>query len=274
MTAPLAGLATILCFAALYEWMLGSSSARSDRSRIGGAAARLARPLRLLEARAAPLESRLRAAGWSRIPTSVVLMVQGLLAAAMLPPAITIAPTAPGRASVVMIPMLVAGGFFAPNLLLAQLARRRREELRAELPAVLDLMATAAEAGRGIPGLLEIGVRGSSGPLQEELARLVAAIDCGDSQEAALDRLRTEGGELAQLAVTMQRSRRLGLPLAVGLRAQASSLREGEQRSIAERGSKAAPKIQLVVALILVPSVLLMVAAAIAAHSDSIVGGL
>lgn len=274
MTAPLAGLATILSFVAVYEWMAGRSSVRSDRSRLERASARLGRSFGLLEARAAPLESRLRAAGLSRISSGVVLAVKSLLAAAAVPLAISVAPAAPGRAPLLLIPLLVAGAFFAPNLLLVRLARRRREELRAELPAVLDLMATAAEAGRGIPGLLEIGVKGSRGPLQQELARLIAAIDCGDSQQAALDRLRAEGGDLAQLAVTMQRSRRLGSPLAVGLRAQASSLREGEQRSIAERGAKAAPKIQLVVALILVPSVLLMVAAAIAAHSDSIVGGL
>lgn len=274
MTAPLAALATALSFAAIYEWVEGRSAHRSDRSRLEMLVRRLARPLARLEARAAPLGSELRAAGLERVHTGLVLGIKVALAVAILPIAISLAPAAPGRAAILVVPLACLGAFLAPNLLLRRLARRRREGLTSELPAVLDLMATAAEAGRGIPGLLEIGIKGSAGPLRQELARLVAAIDCGDSQEAALDRLRREGGELAQLAVTMQRSRRLGSPLAVGLRAQASSLREAEQRAIAEHGSKAAPKIQLVVALILVPSVLLMVAAAIAAHSDSIVSGL
>jgi len=63
------------------------------------------------------------------------------------------------------------------------------------------------------------------------------------------------------------------MPLADQLRQQASGLRGDQRRRIEERAAKAAPKIQLVVALILVPSVLAMIAAALLAHLDSLLVG-
>lgn len=274
MIVPLAGMAMLLCLGAAHEWLGGASATRKDRSwlAVGGEAA--LGKLGWLDARAAPLGGRLRAAGLDRLPNSAVLAAKLAGAVAVIPTASALAPAAPGRTGIGLVALAIVGMFFAPDVFLAHLARKRGAAIRAELPGVLDLMATAAEAGRGIPGLLEIGVRGCAGPLRDELISMSAALDCGDSQRSVLERLRQDGGDLGKFAVTMQRSRRLGSPLAVGLRAQASSLREGERRAIGERGARAAPKIQLVVALVLVPSVLLMVAAAIAAHSSSITSGL
>jgi len=47
-------------------------------------------------------------------------------------------------------------------------------------------------------------------------------------------------------------------------------MRAEEQRRIEERAARAAPKIQLVVAMILVPSALLAIAAALVAHSGAL----
>ena len=82
------------------------------------------------------------------------------------------------------------------------------------------------------------------------------------------------GAELGALATALERSRRFGSPLADQLHEQASSLRRDSRRRIEDRAAKAAPKIQLVVALVLVPSVLLLIAAAVLAHSDQLLGQL
>ena len=63
------------------------------------------------------------------------------------------------------------------------------------------------------------------------------------------------------------------LALADQLRRQAASLRRDQRRAVEERAARAAPKIQLVVALILVPSVLLMIAAALIANADVLLSG-
>ena len=71
----------------------------------------------------------------------------------------------------------------------------------------------------------------------------------------------------------LERSSRYGSPLADQLREQATALRLDQRRRIEEDAARAAPKIQLVVALVLVPSVLLMIAAALIANSDVLLGG-
>jgi len=66
--------------------------------------------------------------------------------------------------------------------------------------------------------------------------------------------------------------RRFGSPLADQLHELASSVRREARRRIEERAARAAPKIQLVVALVLVPSVLLLLVAALVAHSGALLG--
>ena len=76
------------------------------------------------------------------------------------------------------------------------------------------------------------------------------------------------GSEVATLCASIERSRRFGSPLADQLRRQSSALRREQRRAVEERAARAAPKIQLVVALVLVPSVLLMIAAGLIANAD------
>ena len=71
----------------------------------------------------------------------------------------------------------------------------------------------------------------------------------------------------------IERSRRHGSPLADQLREQATALRATQQRLIEEQAQRAAPKIQLAVALLLVPSVLLMIAAGLLANVDRFLAG-
>ena len=75
------------------------------------------------------------------------------------------------------------------------------------------------------------------------------------------------------LVATIERSRRFGSPLAEQLRRQAGALRRDSRRAVEERAARAAPKIQLVVALVLVPSVLLMIAAGLIANAGTLLAG-
>jgi tight adherence protein C len=163
-----------------------------------------------------------------------------------------------------------------PDLVLARLGHRRRRAIAAALPGTLELMAVRARTGGG-PRVLLRNARGAiaAGPLRDELAGAWAEMDCGVPAARALERLGREGGpDLATLAVSIERARRLGAPLAAGLQKQAEALRTERGRQITDEAARAAPKIQLVVALLLVPSVLLLVGAAIAANADLLLSGL
>lgn len=219
------------------------------------------------------LQSRIEAASLeARISPAAVLAAKLTSAIASLPFALAAAPVAPGRLGSLVLLGVPAAAFLAPDLILERVARTRRARVAAALPDALDLMATGAATGRGAGALLADAMRGANGPLREELARTVAAIECGDSQERALRALRerSRGNNLGALAAALERSRRHGAPLSRALHEQAGSLRDDQRRAIGESAARAAPKMQLVVALLLVPSVLLIVAAAIIANSGSI----
>ncbi|MEZ5060865.1 MAG: type II secretion system F family protein [Solirubrobacterales bacterium] len=115
-------------------------------------------------------------------------------------------------------------------------------------------------------------MRGAAGSLARSSLARSPPCGGGESQERALRALRerSRGDSLACFATALERSRRHGAPLSRALHEQAGSLRDEQRRAIGEDAARAAPKMQLVVALLLVPSVLLIVAAAILANSGSI----
>jgi tight adherence protein C len=222
------------------------------------------------------LPARVRRAGLEQRLSLRAVLTAKLAAAALggiVAPAAM--PAAPGRTALLVAVAMPAAGFVLPDALLEREARRRRRRLLAALPDALDLLAIGSAAGRSpAAGFAEIA-RAGSGPLAEELGVTVAELECGRPLPEALRSLRgrVPGSELATLCASIERSRRLGSPLADQLRRQAASLRVGQRRAVEERAARAAPKIQLVVALVLVPSVLLMIAAALIANADVLLSG-
>jgi tight adherence protein C len=222
------------------------------------------------------VQERLTRAGLAeRVSPMGVVIARGAGTALGLLIAPIAAPAAPGRVSWLVIVGLPAAGFLAPDAWLERAARIRRERLIAALPDALDLLAVNAASGRStVAGFAEIAAS-ADGPLAAELAGAVAEISAGVPQERALASLRerVSGSELAALVAAIERSRRYGSPLADQVRRQAGSLRIDQRRSVQERAARAAPKIQLVVALVLVPSVLLMIAAGLIANADQLLVG-
>jgi tight adherence protein C len=185
-----------------------------------------------------------------------------------------VAPAAPTRLAWIVAIGLPAAGFLGPDAWLERRARQRLRALRAELPDALDLLAVGTAAGRSpLAGLSELG-RGE-GPLARELAMLSAESSCGLPQSEALESLRRRAPvrEVSAMCGVIERSRRYGSPLADQLREQATALRGVQRRRIEEHAARAAPKIQLAVALLLVPSVLLMIAAGLLANVDRFMAG-
>ena len=267
--ALLAALAVLLTGAAWRELVagLGAEGERDvpafGRSRAAARAAlRLGRP------------QRLRRAGVEGMPLAAVLLAKLACSSLGAMVGLAAAPAAPGRLPLLVAAGLPAAGFLAPDALLERMARRRHRRLLAALPDALDLLAVSAATGRSpVAGFAELATGG--GPLARELAMTVAEIDCGRRQVEALRALRARapGPELAAVCAAIERSSRLGSPLAELLRRQSTNLRRRQRRDVEERAARAAPKIQLVVALVLVPSVLLMIVAGLVANADRLLAG-
>ncbi len=276
MTALLAAGAVLLAFAAAWELAGGAGERIAAGARTalvtvsGGRAGSLGEVAERLG-----LPRRLERAGWAgRVEPRGVVAAKLAGGAAGVLVAIASVPVLATRLGIVVVAVLAAAGFLAPDALLERAARRRRARFVAALPDALDMLAVGAASGRDpASGLAEIAA-GSPGPLAAELSRAIAEVDCGRPLRDAIDELRVRipGAEVGALAAALERSRTYGSPLAEQLHLQATALRRDARRRIEERAARSAPKIQLVVALVLVPSVLLTIVAAIIAHSDALLG--
>lgn len=210
------------------------------------------------------LQARLAAAGLpARVGPGDVMAAKTGAALAAGAAGLVLAAWAPGRLGPVVALAAPAAAFLAPDLWLRRRARERGRVMADELPEVLDLLRVVVAAGMPVGRAMgEVGRR-RSGLLAAELVRAAEQMALGVPRARALAdwRARCPVAAAGALGLAVARADRHGVPLAPVLAALAADARAGRARRLADRAAKAAPKIQLVIALLLVPAVLLLVAA-------------
>lgn len=232
------------------------------------ALALLARLGRRVGAPSAPGDLRLRLAAAGAplgLQVADVMAIKGGAAVVGLALALPLGALLPGRLSLVVPVLLPAGAFLAPDLWLRRRARARGREMEGELPDLLDLLRVALAAGLPLERAIGEAARHTRGLLAREWRTVARQVELGVARERALAGLveRCPLGGVAALVRTLDRAGRHGAPLGEALAAQAREARAARARRLTEQAARAAPKIQLVVALLLVPSVLLLVGAAL-----------
>jgi tight adherence protein C len=271
VTEALAGVSAASAAAALLTlFPTGKGpAAGSDRRRAARIVAALAAGGRVLRPPGAPgdLRARIEAAG-RPAGLGVRELMAAKVAAALLGAAagVPFAALAPGRLGLLLGPAVPVAGFLAPDLWLGRLAAERARRVRRELPGLLDILRVTVEAGGSLPAALEAVGERADGPLAREWRAVAHEVVLGVPLARALESLtaRLPQPEVRAFVAAVDRASRHGAPLAETLAAQARSARFSLARRIREDAARAGPKIQLVVALLLVPSVLLLVAAALA----------
>ena len=213
------------------------------------------------------LRARIQAAG-GPAGLGVRELMAAKLGAALLggAAALPLAAAAPGRLGFVVAPAAPLAGFLAPDLWLARLAAERAWRVRRDLPALLDILRVTIEAGGSLAWALGAVGERADGPLAREWRAVASEVGLGLPLSGALDGLaaRLPQPEIRTFVAALHRAGRHGAPLSDTLAAQARAARFALARRIREDAARAGPKLQLVVALLLVPSVLLLVAAALA----------
>jgi len=194
----------------------------------------------------------------------------GLAAAALALPAAAVAPLA-----VVLAPLLGAAGAYAPSRWLAGRQAARRRALVRELPDLLDLLGICVESGMALDPALELAAGRLGGELGAEIDRVLRDLSLGTQRADAYRALVDRAGapELAQTVGALLQAEELGAPLSRALEGQAEALRVARRQAARERAARAAPKIQLVVALLMVPAVLLLVLGVLLIELSRQVGG-
>ena len=209
---------------------------------------------------AAGSPGNLRVRDWTALKCAgaVLALVAGALSAGSFP----------GRLGFAVLAAAPAAGYVLPDYWLGRTARLRADAALRELPSMLDLLRVTVAAGRSpLAAMGLVGVR-FDGPLAAEWRAAAAQVGLGVSQDAALEQVARSlpvAGVLA-FVETLAYSNRAGLSLADALAAQAAAARHARRQRIREQAARAGPKMQLVVALVLVPSVMLTLGAVLAAE--------
>jgi tight adherence protein C len=152
--------------------------------------------------------------------------------------------------------MGAAIGFIAPDFVINNRIRGRKDRMRSELPNVLDLLCVSVEAGLGFDqALVKLNER-MEGPLVDEFGLVLHEMRIGQSRSAALKNLsqRVEAAEVAQFARAIIQADQLGISLSRILRVQSQDMRLRRQLAAEEKAMKAPVKMLFPTVIFIFPS--------------------
>jgi tight adherence protein C len=169
--------------------------------------------------------------------------------------------TGSGTMGILLALLFAFVGFMLPDIFVSFKARSRREEIRAELPDALDLLAVSVEAGLGFDAAISKLTEHMDGPLIEEFALTLGEMRIGESRQNALQKMveRVQAPELASFVRAIIQADQLGISLGRILRVQATDTRNKRQAAAEEKAMKAPIKMLFPTALFIFPSMFLII---------------
>jgi tight adherence protein C len=228
------------------------------RNRLASAVLRL-NPRMTVEA----VNAKLLAAGMNRRVTATgflafkaVTAVSGIVLGALLGGGMA------GPAGAMLFGVCFAAfGFIAPDFVVSSRARKRREQIKAQLPDALDLLMVSVEAGLGFDGAVGKLTEHMDGPLAQEFALTLNEMRIGESRQEALRRLtdRVDAPEVHAFARAIIQSDQLGMSLGRILRVQAADSRLRRQSAAEEKAMKAPIKMLFPTVLFIFPAMFIVI---------------
>jgi tight adherence protein C len=167
-----------------------------------------------------------------------------------------------GGAGVLIFGTVLGGlGFLAPDFFVGMRARKRRDQIRTQLPDALDLLAVSVEAGLGFDGAISKLVDHMDGPLSEEFSLTLNEIRIGESRQDALKKLsdRADTTEISGFTRAIIQADQLGISLGRILRVQATDTRQRRQAAAEEKAMKAPIKMLFPTVLFIFPAMFLVI---------------
>lgn len=136
-------------------------------------------------------------------------------------------------------------GYLLIDLILYSRGKERQKKILKSLPDTLDQLTISVEAGLGFDAALMRVASTGTGPLAEELTRVLAEIKVGVQRTDALKHLieRTDVYELRHFILALNQAERYGLPVARVLRIQSGDLRIKRRQRAEEEAMKIPVKI-------------------------------
>jgi tight adherence protein C len=162
----------------------------------------------------------------------------------------------PVLAFVLIIGAFITGGWYAKWSLASQ-ANKRRLSIEEQLPAVLDLLAFAVSAGEPVLLALRRISKSCTGPLINELEKVVNSVNSGDGLVPALNQMsnQIESQPLTRATHSLELALERGTPLVQVLRAQAADARAHQVRMLMVLAGHKETSMMLPVVFLILPMI-------------------
>jgi len=171
-----------------------------------------------------------------------------------------------GETKIAPIMMLIiaivaaALGYFTPLLLLQSRIGRRQKDIRRSMPDALDLLTICVEAGLGFDAAMQKVAEKWETELSIAFARVLREIQLGKLRREALRDMADRIGlnELTSFVAAVIQSESLGVSLAKVLRIQSDQMRVKRRQLAEEEAHKAPIKMLIPMALLIFPSLMIV----------------
>ena len=150
--------------------------------------------------------------------------------------------------------------FYLPDLWLSRVTRARQLAIRKAMPDMLDMLTISVESGMGFDGAVSKLVTMSSGPLAEELGRMLQEVQSGIARRDALRHLadRVAVPEVNSFAMSLVQAEIFGISITHVLRTQAREMRVRRRQFAEEMAQKAPVKIVFPLVMCILPATLIV----------------
>jgi tight adherence protein C len=159
-----------------------------------------------------------------------------------------------------VVAIFTALGFFFPQLWLQSRINARQKDIRKAMPDALDLLTICVEAGLGFDAAMSKVSEKWENQLSIALLRAIREIQLGKTRREALKDMADRIGlaEMTSFVAAVIQSEILGVSLAKVLRIQADQMRVKRRQRAEEEAHKAPVKMILPLALLIFPSIFII----------------
>lgn len=153
-------------------------------------------------------------------------------------------------------------GFAYPSIWVGGTRKRRQEEIKLQLPFVIDLLTLSTEAGLDFIGALQKVVEKTRpGPLVNEIERMLQQIQLGTTRADAMREWgwRIDLTEISSLVAVLVTADQMGSPLGAVLRVQSELIRTQRFTQAEKKGAAASQKLLFPLIFFIMPAVFIMI---------------
>lgn len=166
-----------------------------------------------------------------------------------------------GRVSFVPFVVLVLASFYIPIYFLRKKIKVRKDDIRKDLPNLLDMVYISVEAGLSFDAAMTMTASKKDSELNHEIIRAMGEINRGRVREDALYSIsdRTGVDDVRSFIATIIQSEKLGSNIANVLRIQAEVIRDKGKQRAEERINKMPIKMLIPLVFLLLPALFVVI---------------